>query len=157
MTNLTDYICINHHLMTVMEMEQETGAKADTIRHIMKKNGWEPLGTLDRVRDYIKAHPGLILEDIADHLGIQVNYTRTIAKEMGIELTTRFQMRGKENEPGKVTGYSLMHRAFNDTEPIPKEKANRIMKKTKRVQEAYSQGGSPYGIADEVRQLKLKK
>lgn len=158
MTNLTTYIEINHHLMTVKEMSEETGRVEDNIRHIMRKNGWEPLGTLDRVKDYIKAHSGAILEEIAEHLNIQVNYTRTIAKEMGIELTTRFQAEGKNEKPEKKrdTKYSLMHRAFNDTEPMSPERKQRALQKVKHVKEAYNQSGSPFGLADKVKDIKLK-
>lgn len=158
MTNLTDYIEINHHLMTVKEMSEETGRAPDTIRGIMRQNGWEVYSPVDRTREYIQAHPGAILEDIAEHLDIQVNYTRTIAKEMGIELTTRFQVEGKKEKPEKKqeTRYSLMHRAFNDTEPVSPERKRKVLQKAKHVKEAYNQSGSPFGLADKVKDIKLK-
>lgn len=162
MTSLTDYICINHHLMTVMEMEQETGAKADTIRGIMKRNGWELFSPVDRVREYIVAHPGSVVEDIAEKFDAGVAYVSRLAKEAGVELTTRFQVEGKKEKPEKKepVRYSLMHRAFNDSDPEGlKEDLEIILgpeKPVKRVKEAYNQSGSPFGLADKVKDIKLK-
>lgn len=160
MTNLTDYICINHHLMTVKEMCEETGAQDYEVRKICAKNNWTPLAPVDRLKDYIKAHPGAIIEDIAEKFDTDAPYVRQRAREVGIELITRFQARkiADPPKPKKKTEirYSLMHRAFNGTEPIPAEKKEKITKKNKRIKDRYNQSGSPYGLADQVWDKNLK-
>lgn len=164
MTNLTDYIEINHHLMTVKEMCEETGAKDHEIRGICKKNGWIPLAPVDRLKDYIKGHPGAIIEDIAEKFDTDAPYVRQRAREAGVELITRFQAR-KIAEPPKKSQpvqYSLMHRAFNGAEPEDIKEAldiisgDRPKPKVKRVKDKYNQSGSPYGLADKVWNKNLK-
>lgn len=158
MTNLTDYICINHHLMTVKEMCEESGAKDYEVRKICAKNNWTPLSPVDRLRDYIKAHPGSIIEDIAEKFDTDAPYVRQRAREVGVELITRFQARKIAEPPKKAQSikYSLMHRAFNDIEPISPERKQKIMQKNKRIKEAYNQSGSPFGLADQIKNLKIK-
>lgn len=158
MTSLTDYICINHHLMTVKEMAEETGATENWIRKLCSKNSWAPLAPVDRLKDYIKAHPGAIAEDIAERFDTTVNYVRELASREHVELTTRFQAEGKKEKPKKkvTVNYSLMHRAFHDTEPVSAERRAKIMQKYKHVKEPYNQSGSPYGIADKFWGKKLK-
>lgn len=152
MTSLTDYIEINHHLMTVKEMVEETGMSNAGIRAVLNKKGWTAISVSDRTRDYIKAHPGAILEDIADRFGCTLQNIYKLARELGVDLVTRKQAENRQ-QPVKPK-YSLMHRAFNDSdrEGVKEDLAIllRETEKPKRFKDTYNQSGSPYGIADEV-------
>lgn len=164
MTDLEKYIEINHHLMTVKEMCEESGAKDHEIRGICKKNGWVPLAPVDRLKDYIKAHPGAIIEDIAEKFDTDAPYVRQRAREVGVELITRFQARKIAEPPKKVQSvkYSLMHRAFNEAEAEDIKEAMDIITgdpgkpKAKRVKDKYNQSGSPFGLADQIKNLKIQ-
>lgn len=147
--------------MTVKEMCEESGAKDHEVRGICKKNNWTPLAPVDRLRDYIKAHPVAIVEDIAEKFDTTVNYVRELASREQVELTTRFRAEGKKEppKPKKVqpVKYSLMHRAFNGTDPEDIKEAMDIISrngpkpKAKRVKDKYNQSGSPFGLADQIK------
>lgn len=156
MTNLTTYIEINHHFMTVKEMEQETGATNDNIRKILKKWGWKAISEVDKIREYITAHPEGIIEDICERFECGSANVYKLAKDLGIEtLVTR-----KQAAAERGIKYSLMHRAFNDADPQGvKEDLEIILgpeKPLKRIKDSYNQSGSPFGLADKVKDIKLK-
>lgn len=162
MTNLTTYIEINHHLMTVKEMSEESGAKDDRIRKICKRNSWTPISEADRIRDLITASQGGIIEDISEKAGCTPANVYKLAKEMGIELVTRKHAEAVSELPAIKAGqkYSLMHHAFNDSDPEGVKEDLSILlgpdHPVKRVKEAYNQSGSPFGLADTVKDIKLK-
>lgn len=109
MTSLTDYILINHHLMTTAEMAEETGVDHATISNLCSRLKVRAISTADRVKEYIGKHRDQTVKQIASHLEVSEVLVLTYAKELGIALPKKptFQ------EPVKQgIKYSFMHKVF---------------------------------------------
>lgn len=89
MTDLQQYVDINRHFMTSAEMAGEAGVDRQQVTRLLAKNGWTAISPSDRIRDYLKAHPTSILEDVAERFNRVPSQVFALAKELGITLPTR--------------------------------------------------------------------
>lgn len=147
MTDLLTYLSINHHFMTTAEMAEELGIPEATLRYHIKKSGLEPISPADRIREYIQANPGAILEDVAKMFDCTVENVRTHQADVGIKLRTRHQVEVSESEVNGLPNLSAEACNWingNDGEAL----------RRKRISEPYNQSGSPYGLADKLKNIK---
>lgn len=85
-----------HPKATVQEIAAELSMDVDYARSVLNAHHIKtPLKKRDRqessqriiTRNYLKNHPGEMTKDIASHLGISPTVIRTVAREMGYELS----------------------------------------------------------------------
>ena len=69
---LVAFIEVNHHLMTMSEMVEETGANVPLIKRICESNGWHPITIAERMKDFIESNKHLSLDEQADKAGLSV-------------------------------------------------------------------------------------
>lgn len=149
MTDLKQYIAINRWYMTTKEMAQELGVPVIKVSGILSYNKWTAISEADRVREYIRDNPGTPVEDIAKKFNRTIYQVNALAAEVGIKL----KRRPVEPEPENKC-------------PVPREKLMDWARqegygvvmppRQDRLKEAYTQSGSPYGFADELRKIKTK-
>lgn len=150
MRDLKQYIAINRWFMTTKEMAEELGVPMYIVNNTLSKNKWKAVNDSERIREYLSANPGADYKEVAAMFGKTLQLVYKIAKELKEEGFVAPQKitepvdRGPLCEQGKEwlewssdEGYGVI--------PKPRED---------RLKEAYTQSGSPYGFADELRKIK---
>lgn len=158
MTNLKSYIEINRWYMTTKEMAEELGVPVIKVSGILSYNKWTAISEADRLRELIAGRPDWTIEEFIESTGRSVQDIYSYAKELGIKIRTRLKAEDAENQqaskfldakPGKTSFSDWQKKWLAGEVETYKEPVN-------RVKEAYTQSGSPYGIADGLRKIKTK-
>lgn len=126
--NLHQYLTNNHKKFTAREMAEELSLPLSKIQKTLSNMGLKALSPAERIKIFITDNPQAYVEDIAVLCEVSPNRIWILAKEAGI---------------------ALKHR--------PKEKQEKYGAiAMKRFSDGYTQTGSPFGLADEVKGLKIK-
>lgn len=130
MRDTKQFIEINRHLMTTREMADELGVTVPVVNGILVKNKWRARSEADRAREFILKNTDKSQEWIAYKLGYTIENIKSLCKGLGIKLKTEEQIKTEQHDE------------------LLKETT---VKKVNRVKEAYTQSGSPFGLADKLR------
>jgi hypothetical protein len=147
---IKDFIMINHHLETISEMAKELGLGYHAVELWCARLGVTPVTKESRVKDALKDHPGKTIDEYVVLTGSAKDTITKYAKELGIVI-------------------KRANAACDTTQEDDKEVEKNIallgarmgyiseFKVVEREPGVYTQGSSPYGLADEVKGIKTKK
>ena len=83
---LIAFVEVNHHLMTLSEMAEETGNNIPLIKRICDNNGWQPMTIPERMKEFIESNKHLSLEEQAEKVGLGITGLKHHYKALGIPL-----------------------------------------------------------------------
>ncbi len=146
--NIKAFIEVNHHLMTIKEMAEETGYTHAQVWKMCKDLNLKPISDSDRKKEFIQSHAHLSAKEIAYLLKCHVTYVHDLAVQMGVELKSIWGAANIEsdrfidniNEQDKEDLYRITGHEMFKKNKIPKRKHHSAI---------YNQTGSK--LLDEVR------
>lgn len=156
MRDLKQYIAINRWFMTTKEMAEELGVPMYIVNNTLSKNKWKAVNDSERIREYLSANPGADYKEVATMFGKTLQLVYKIAKELKEEgFVAPQKIASPEPEPVDPGPLSEQRKEWLEwaadegygVTPKPRED---------RLKEAYTQSGSPYGFADELRKIKTR-
>lgn len=150
MRDLKQYIAINRWFMTSKEMAEELGIPITHVQNMMAKNKWKAVNDSDRIREYLIANPDADFKEVATMFGKTLQLVYVVAKKLKEEGFVAPQKITEPVDPGPLSEQRKEWLEWAEEEGygvIPKPREDRL-------KEAYTQSGSPYGFADELRKIK---
>lgn len=160
MTDIRRYIIDNASHKTTKEMAVDLKLKVHAVWSQCQQLGIKPITNRQRIADYIKANPSATLEAVAKKFGYTVANIRLIAADVRVSLKTHKQALSL-SEKKEVKIAKMQER---EVKPFSR-RVNEYLNETfgavsfeprKRIKDVYNQSGSPFGLADQLRGLKIK-
>lgn len=164
--DIDNYIFENWKLYTLKQIADFVGREPFVIKYRFGLLGLTPKKIEDIRTDYIIAHPELSNEELAENMKTNVDTILRIKSALKVKKTGSFkkpQDTLRELEKKLDPDYFAFLDRFADE--VLKHGINNTFSKldrkmavpADRPKAVYSQSGSPYGIADEFRNITIKK
>lgn len=153
MRDIKQFIAINRWLMTSREMSEDLGVPMHIVNNTLSKNKWKAVNDSDRIREYLSANPGVDYKEVAAKFDKTLQLVYKIAKELKEE---GFVAPEKITNPERVSDPGPLSEQRKEWLEWAADEGYGVISKPRedRLKEAYTQSGSPYGFADELRKIK---